>query len=176
MIDNPLTRYEISSEPHLERVWVLSKTSNTFPAIAIDQAHEQENKDVKTAGGAVGLTENPIAFRRWMLSGPETARLLFQFDQEYLTDNDPDHPRNYQNHEMGQASQRTFQHQVNSLTVERSSTQNMSRLSSMTEQDQFMILSRETAYLSSENLTPSPPQNREIRFQCFRIMWPSLPN
>ena len=43
--------------------WVLSKTGNPFSAIAIDQAHEQENKKVKTTGGAVGLTENPVAFR-----------------------------------------------------------------------------------------------------------------
>ena len=50
--------------------WVLSKTMNTFSAIPFDQAHEQENKIVKGSGGAVGLTENPVAFRRWMLSGP----------------------------------------------------------------------------------------------------------
>ena len=51
--------------------WVLSKTMNTFSAIPFDQAHEQENKIVKGSGGAVGLTENPVAFRRWMLSGPD---------------------------------------------------------------------------------------------------------
>ena len=43
--------------------WVLSKTNNKFAAIPFDQAHEQENKIVKGSGGAVGLTENPIAFR-----------------------------------------------------------------------------------------------------------------
>lgn len=43
--------------------WVLSKTGKPFSAIAIDQAHEQENKTVKAAGGVVGLTENPVAFR-----------------------------------------------------------------------------------------------------------------
>ena len=44
--------------------WVLSKTTNTFSSIPFDQAHEQENKIVKGSGGAVGLTENPAAFRR----------------------------------------------------------------------------------------------------------------
>ena len=34
--------------------WVLSKTSHKFSAIPFDQAHEQENKNVKGAGGAVG--------------------------------------------------------------------------------------------------------------------------
>ena len=61
--------------------WVLSKTMNTFSAIPFDQAHEQENNIVKGSGGAVGLTENPVAFRRWMLSGPEMARLLKQFEE-----------------------------------------------------------------------------------------------
>ena len=52
-------RSEFDEQGH----WVLSKTGNPFSAIAIDQAHEQENKKVKTTGGAVGLTENPVAFR-----------------------------------------------------------------------------------------------------------------
>lgn len=43
--------------------WVVPKTSNKFSAIPVYQAHEQENKTVKTSGGAVGLTENPVAFR-----------------------------------------------------------------------------------------------------------------
>ena len=50
---------EFQSEGH----WVLSKTGNNFSAIPFDQAHEQQNKVVKSAGGAVGLTENPVAFR-----------------------------------------------------------------------------------------------------------------
>lgn len=43
--------------------WVLSKTGNKFSSMPLDQAHEQENKMVKGSGGAVGLTENPVAFR-----------------------------------------------------------------------------------------------------------------
>lgn len=48
--------------------------------MAIDQAHEQNNAMVKGDGGAVGLTENPNALRRWMLSGPEMARLVNEFE------------------------------------------------------------------------------------------------
>ncbi|KAK3733417.1 hypothetical protein QZH41_012174, partial [Actinostola sp. cb2023] len=97
--------------------WVLSKTNNKFSAIPLDQAHEQENKNVKSSGGAVGLTENPVAFRRWMLSGPELARLLQQFEDQYLlSDNDPENPRNLSNHETGKAAQVTFQRQVNNLS------------------------------------------------------------
>ena len=50
-----------------------------------------------------------------MLSGPELARLQRQIEDEYLSDNDPDNPRNFQNHEQGLAMQKTFQKQVNSL-------------------------------------------------------------
>ena len=51
----------------------------------IDQTHEQENAKVNCKGGAIGLTENADAFKRWMISGPEQARLLTSFEQEYLS-------------------------------------------------------------------------------------------
>lgn len=52
------------------------KTAHRFSAIAIDQGHEQNNGAAKDEGGAVGLTENPAALRRWMVSGPEMARVI----------------------------------------------------------------------------------------------------
>ena len=42
---------------------VLSKTGSKYSAIPFDHAHEMENKVMKSAGGAVGLTENPTTFR-----------------------------------------------------------------------------------------------------------------
>ena len=51
----------------------------------IDQAHEQNNALVKGSGGAIGLTENPSAFRKWMIAGPEQACLLKEFEQEFRT-------------------------------------------------------------------------------------------
>ena len=50
-----------------------------------------------------------------MLSGPEIARLLDQFETGYLTAEDPDNLNNSKNHEIGQATQKTFQKQVNNL-------------------------------------------------------------
>ena len=64
--------------------WVLRKTHNKFSCIPIDQAHEQNNELVKGSGGAVGLTENPKAFRRWMVAGPEQARLLTEFEGQFM--------------------------------------------------------------------------------------------
>jgi len=46
----------------------------------IDQCHEQNNKIVKRIGRAVDLTENPLAFRKWMIAGLEQARLLREFE------------------------------------------------------------------------------------------------
>ena len=47
--------------------------------MAIDQAHEQKNALVKGDGGAVGLTENPAALWRCMVSGPEMDRVIAEF-------------------------------------------------------------------------------------------------
>ncbi|KAJ8037688.1 hypothetical protein HOLleu_18574 [Holothuria leucospilota] len=65
--------------------WVVNKTNNRFSAMPIDQAHEQNNEFVEGSGGAIGLTENPSAFRKWMVSGPEQARLLEEFERVYLS-------------------------------------------------------------------------------------------
>ena len=60
--------------------FTVRKTTRDFSALAIDQAHEQNNALVKGDGGAVGLTENPSALKRWMLCGPEMARLVSEFE------------------------------------------------------------------------------------------------
>ena len=99
--------------------WVLSKTMNTFSPIPFDQTHEQENNIVKGSGGAVGLTEKPVAFRRWMLSGPEIARLLKQFEEECLPDYDIKNPDNFLHHEQGLVSQKTLRyHQTNGEIIQ----------------------------------------------------------
>ena len=37
---------------------------------------EQNNAVIKDDGGAIGLTEDPTALRRWMIAGPEVSRLV----------------------------------------------------------------------------------------------------
>ncbi|KAG5871120.1 hypothetical protein JTB14_036747 [Gonioctena quinquepunctata] len=97
--------------------WIMSKTRNTFSTIPFEQAHEQENKIVKDLGGVIGITENFVAFRRWMLSVPEISRKIKQFEEEYIPDNDDtDNPNNFQHHEQGLSSQRNFEQQVVSLS------------------------------------------------------------
>ena len=64
--------------------FTVQKTNRVFSAIAIDHAHEQNNALIKGDGGAVGLTDNPPALRRWMIAGPEVARVIQEFhDQQH---------------------------------------------------------------------------------------------
>jgi len=49
----------------------------------LDQAHEQINALCKGEGGAVGLTEIPGAFQRWMVAEPEIARLVAEFEEGF---------------------------------------------------------------------------------------------
>ena len=51
--------------------FVVQRSTNHFSCMAMDQSHEQLNKSIKGEGGAVGLTEDPVALRRWMIAGPE---------------------------------------------------------------------------------------------------------
>ena len=59
----------------LEEIFVVAKTLRNFSSIPIDHAHEQSNKLVKEDGGAIGLTENTAELTRWMIWGPEIARI-----------------------------------------------------------------------------------------------------
>ena len=96
----------------LQKYWVVAKTEKPFSYISIYQAHEQNNAIVKGSGGVVGLTENPTAFQRWMVSGPEFARLLGEFQVQYLVENDPDAEKSLKHHESGNSAQKTFRTQV----------------------------------------------------------------
>jgi len=71
---------------------VVKKTTHVFSGITIDQAHEQNNASVNGDSGAVGVTENHAALRRWMVSGPEMARLIA--DQIHLRQRAPCPPNN----------------------------------------------------------------------------------
>ena len=88
--------------------WVISKTQNRFSAMPVDQAHEQNNALVKGSGGAIGLTENPSAFRKWVIAGPEQARLIVEFERQFSRQIQEKHLH----HEEGLSAQNTFKQQV----------------------------------------------------------------
>lgn len=60
--------------------FVIHKTNNPFSALAVDQAHEQNNALIKGNGGAVGLLQDSAMLRRWMLSGPQLVSILDEFE------------------------------------------------------------------------------------------------
>ncbi len=91
--------------------FVVKKTTRRFSAISIDQAHEQNNALVKGDGGAVGLTENPAALHRWMVSGPEMARLI----QEFEISTDKKKTTDLRHHEDTEHAQTAFKRDVCSL-------------------------------------------------------------
>ena len=101
----------IHTEFHELGHWVVHKTKNRFSAMPIDQAHEQNNAIVKGSGGAVGLTQNPSAFRKWLLAGPEQARLIQEFEEQFVIEKEGEGFH----HDEGLSTQKTFQLHVLSL-------------------------------------------------------------
>ena len=93
--------------------FAVKKSRRTFSAIATDQAHEQNNAKVKGDGGAVGLTENPAASHPWMVSGPEMAHVIGEFESYIWKMQNTD----YRHHEQKQHTQMTFARDVKSLST-----------------------------------------------------------
>ena len=82
--------------------------------MAIDQAHEPNNAMVKGDGVAVWLTENPAALRRWMISGPDVAGLIAEFEASSDTDEGMK-PGSTKHHEEEKSTQISFAKDVKSL-------------------------------------------------------------
>ena len=74
--------------------FVVHKTKRLFSSIALDHAHEQVNAVVKGEGHAVGLTENPAALRRWMVTGPELTQTVEEFEEVISAIESPSHHEN----------------------------------------------------------------------------------
>lgn len=59
--------------------FVVQKSTRKFSLIVRDQSHEQSNKSLQEHGGATGLYENPEALTLFMLTAPESARIIEEF-------------------------------------------------------------------------------------------------
>ena len=81
-------------------LWTVSKTSNKFSSIAIDQAHEMNNRSLKGLGGALGLFHNQGGLAQWLIVMPELSGILSEFGSIFpKTDTEDDEP-NFFHHEM----------------------------------------------------------------------------
>ena len=67
---------------------------------------------MKGYGGAIGPTENPVAFKRWMLASPEQATLLTEFENQFIEEKENTWCKQ---HEQGLSTQVLFQKHSNSL-------------------------------------------------------------
>jgi len=61
--------------------FVVHRSCKELSSITIDQAHEQNNAVKKDDGGVIGLTEDPLAFQRWMIAGPEVIHLVAHYEE-----------------------------------------------------------------------------------------------
>ena len=121
----------------LEGNFPVKKTPHWFSAIATDQAHEQNNACVKGDGGDVGLTENPSALHRWMVSGPEMARVISEFEastERRETDS--------RHHEENRHVQKSFEEDVRDLTA---SVRDLANPFKETNSDLLVLDSRDLA-------------------------------
>ena len=82
--------------------FTVNRSSRPFSRMSLDESHEQNNACVKDEGGAVGLTEKPTALLRWMVAGPEMARVVTEFlsgadktDPDTQTHHHEDNPGNW---------------------------------------------------------------------------------
>ena len=92
----------------------MQKTQHNFSSIPISHAHEQNNKCVKGDGGTIGLTENTSELLLWMVSGPEIARVINQFQVSQEMSKHEKEPDFYY-HEEVKGVQDAFVKEVKSL-------------------------------------------------------------
>ena len=97
--------------------FVVHKTCNSFSAMALDQCHEQNNAMVKGYGGAIGLTSNPGALRRWMIAGPEIARITAEFEEQAIKQHDGASDLRHHHHDQQPGVQAAFLKDVKALVA-----------------------------------------------------------
>ena len=82
-------------------------------AMAINQGYEQNNALVKGSGGAIGLTGNSGALRRWTVAGPKIVRITKEFEGDrghFVT-------ASQQHHDQQPGVQQNFLKDVTSLVT-----------------------------------------------------------
>ena len=81
-----LKRSDYKSWQYLEESFSIIKSKIPFVGVCTDHTLEQENKEIKVAGGAIALTQNQAALNRFCLSGPIPSLLTQQFLEKNKAD------------------------------------------------------------------------------------------
>ena len=104
---------------------------------------------IKGDGGAIGLTENPTALKRWMVAGPEVSRMVAQY--ENIAD-----VKQGRHNQDDQTTQKRFGKELQTLT---SVIQNMG--------NPFNESSKDLLILSSRNIVQASNSIKEIVAQGY---------
>jgi len=115
--------------------FAVRKLEKTFSTMAIDQAHEQNNAVSKGDGGAIGLTEDQTALRRWTVAGPEISRHVDEFSN---ISGNRQNENNKGHHEATFSFQKDFFGKVNKLR------NTMSELGNTFEEDSADLFALDT--------------------------------
>ena len=91
--------------------FVFHESNRTFSSVALDQAHEHNNRYVKSDGGVIGITENESALLRWMTSGPQICQLVKSYEE---STSDP--AKKTSHHEAIPSEQKKFLRDVKEMT------------------------------------------------------------
>ncbi len=95
--------------------FAVRRSKKRFSAIAIDQGHEQLNKELKESGGIIGLTQDPASLMNWSVCGPEVSKRLEDFRMASEAEkNDDDY--DFCHHDEKLKRQADFLSDVKSLT------------------------------------------------------------
>ena len=80
--------------------------------MAIDQAHEHANAGIKSEGGAISITEDASALRRWMVAGSEVSCFVVEYESLAGATDANESVRHY---DQTEHAQRTFFEKVHKL-------------------------------------------------------------
>ena len=139
------TKCPIIHAEFLKGNFVSQNSKHKFSALAHDQVHEQLNAMMKGDGGIIlGITSSDIALRRWMIAGPEMARLLIII--EYNDNQSKKLNDTERHHEQIPSVQKTF------LSHDKNVTEIMEELGNPFADTSADLYSLETKQLMSERV------------------------
>ena len=92
--------------------FVVTESCNQFPAIALDQNHEQCNATLKGKGGTIELFQKDEASRRWLVTQPKLFQLTRDFHEEFGMSNDK---LSWLHHEEGKSFHDRFREELDCL-------------------------------------------------------------
>ena len=96
--------------------FVISRTPNVFSAMNNDQCYDQLNKLLKGDGGDTGIAEDEDRLRKWMVCGPEVARIVMEFEKNSVLKQT--RKIEYRHHEETVAYQKRFKTHANCHVTE----------------------------------------------------------